>query len=146
MIFSKSKIHFIILTIFISSCAVSPRFAKDVISIQKPGGKILSIVVGKASYYAHDFHGKRTANGEIYNMNGLTAAHRTFPFGTILNVTNLSNKKSVRVRVTDRGPFKLERIIDLSLGAAIEIGIVEKGTGEVKVEVLEWGNNLYKKE
>lgn len=92
MIFSKSKIHFIILTIFISSCAVSPRFAKDVISIQKPGGKILSIVVGKASYYAHDFHGKRTANGEIYNMNGLTAAHRTFPFGTILNVTNLSNK------------------------------------------------------
>ena len=78
-------------------------------------------------------------------MNGLTAAHRTFPFGTILNVTNLSNKKSVRVRVTDRGPFKLERIIDLSLGAAIEIGIVEKGTGEVKVEVLEWGNNLYKK-
>lgn len=144
MIFYNKK-HFYFLLFFLTGCAVSPRFSKDVISINKPGGKILSIVYGKASYYADDFHGKKTANGEVYDMHGLTAAHRTFPFGTILNVTNIENNLSVRVRITDRGPFKLERILDLSLGAAKKIDMVKKGTGNIKIEVLEWGDNQYKK-
>ena len=69
-------------------------------------GKVLLTLEGIASYYAHDFHGKQTSNGETYDMNSLTAAHRTFPFGTKVRVTNLENHKTVIVRVNDRGPFK----------------------------------------
>ena len=76
-------------------------------------------------------------------MNDLTAAHRIFPFGSKVRVTNLENKKSVIVRVNDRGPFKEGRIIDLSLGAAKEISLIEKGTARVRLEVLEWGDNKY---
>ena len=71
-----------------------------------------------ASYYAEKFHGKRTSNGEIFNMNDLTCAHKSLPFNTILKVTNLSNGKSVQVRVNDRGPFVAGREIDLSKAAA----------------------------
>ena len=145
MNFCKKNINYLIIGIFFSGCAVSTRFSKDVISLDKPGGKTLSVVYGKASYYAHDFNNKKTANGEIYDMYGLTAAHRSFPFGTIINVTNVENNKSVRVRITDRGPFKLERIIDLSLGAATQLDMIKKGTASVKLEVLEWGDNAYKK-
>jgi len=103
------------------------------------GGKVLLTLEGVASYYADEFHGKRTSNGEIYDMNDLTAAHRTFPFGTKVRITNLENGKTVLVRVNDRGPFHEGRIIDLSLGAATELDLVKIGTARVRIEVLEWG-------
>jgi rare lipoprotein A len=109
-------------------------------SRQNPSGKVLLTLEGVASYYADEFHGKLTSNGEAFNMNDLTAAHRTFPFGTNVRVTNLENSKSVVVRINDRGPFKDGRIIDLSLAAAKELDLMLNGTGRVKLEVLEWGD------
>jgi rare lipoprotein A len=91
--------------------------------------------IGDASWYGEKFQGKLTASGEAFNMYGYTTAHRTLPFGTILLVTNLSNQKSVEVRVNDRGPVKKNRIVDLSYQAAKEIGIIEEGVGEVSITV-----------
>lgn len=91
---------------------------------------------GQASYYAHKYHGRQTASGETYNMYALTAAHPDLPFGTALRVTNLHNGRSVVVRVNDRGPFKPGRIVDLSLAAAEQIGLVVSGVTDVNVEVL----------
>jgi rare lipoprotein A len=91
---------------------------------------------GIASYYANDFHGKKTSNGEIYNMWALTAAHRTIPFHSLVKVTNLANKRSVVVRINDAGPFKDDRIIDLSRAAANRIGMTKTGTTKVRLEVV----------
>jgi len=91
---------------------------------------------GNASWYGEPFHGRRASNGEIYDMNKLTAAHRTLPFETMVRVTNLSNGKSTVVRITDRGPFVGNRIIDLSFAAANEIELVGPGVGPVRLEVL----------
>ncbi len=104
------------------------------------GDRVLLSLEGVASYYADDFNGKLTSNGETYDMHALTAAHRTFPFGTRVRVTNLANDKSVVVRINDRGPFKEGRIIDLSLGAAEALGVIATGTTRVRLDVLEWGN------
>jgi len=92
---------------------------------------------GVASYYGGKFHGRKTASGAHFDKNGLTAAHKTLPFGTKVRVTNLLNSESVDVRITDRGPFHKGRVIDLSKGAAREIGMLSAGTASVKVEVLE---------
>jgi rare lipoprotein A len=89
---------------------------------------------GVASFYKT---GAVTANGERYNPNGLTAAHPKLPFGTMLKVTNLRNGKSVVVRVNDRGPFVKRRILDLSYGAAKQIGLTKRGVGKIKYEVLD---------
>lgn len=96
---------------------------------------------GKASFYGHGdgFHGRRTASGEIFDRNSLTAAHRTHPFGTLCRVTNLSNGKSVVVRINNRGPFKKGRIIDVSYAAAKEIGLVRAGVVDAKVGVVKIG-------
>lgn len=94
-----------------------------------------------ASFYAEAFHGKKTSNGEIFNMYSLTCAHKALPFNTILRVTNLSNGKSVDVRVNDRGPFVLGREIDLSKAAASKLGMVKKGTTKVRLEVVKMGAN-----
>jgi rare lipoprotein A len=91
---------------------------------------------GNASWYGEPFHGRRASNGEIYDMNKLTAAHRTLPFETMVRVTNLSNGKSTVVRITDRGPFVGNRIIDLSFAAANEIELVGPGVGPVRLEIL----------
>jgi rare lipoprotein A len=91
---------------------------------------------GNASWYGVPFHGRRASNGEIYDMYKLTAAHRTLPFETMVRVTNLSNGKSTVVRITDRGPFIDNRIIDLSLAAAQEVDSVVAGVVPVRVEVL----------
>ena len=109
-------------------------------TVRPSTGKVLLTLEGVASYYAHDFHGKLTSNGETFDMNDLTAAHRTFPFGTRIRVTNLGNQKTVIVRVNDRGPFVDGRIIDLSMGAAKAIGSIETGTARVRLEVLQWGD------
>ena len=89
---------------------------------------------GKASWYGGSFHGRKTASGEIFSKHKHTCAHRTYPFGTILKVTNIKNNKSVTVRVNDRGPFKKGRIIDLSEAAAKHIEI--DGVGTVFIEVV----------
>ncbi len=96
---------------------------------------------GIASFYAEDFHGKKTSSGEIYNMGAFTAAHRTLPFHTLVKVTNLSNKKSVVVRINDAGPFKEDRIIDLSRAAANKIGMTKKGTAKVRLDVVGVANS-----
>ena len=92
-----------------------------------------------ASYYAEDFHGKRTSNGERFNMNDYTCAHKALPFDTILKVTNLSNGKTCNVRVNDRGPFVASREIDLSKAAAIKLGMIGSGTAIVKLEIVKRG-------
>ncbi|HXX64484.1 MAG TPA: septal ring lytic transglycosylase RlpA family protein, partial [Bacteroidota bacterium] len=92
-----------------------------------------------ASYYADEFQGRKTASGEVYDMNDLTAAHRTLPFGTKVRVTNKETGKSVVVRINDRGPFKEDRVIDLSLGAARQLGLIANGTASVILQVLELG-------
>ncbi len=92
---------------------------------------------GEVSYYGPGFHGKLTANGETYDQNAFTCAHKTLPFGTKLKVTNLSNNKSVVLRVNDRGPYKKGRIVDLSVAGAKEIGLVALGIAKARVEVVE---------
>lgn len=92
---------------------------------------------GMASWYGPDFHNKRTANGEVYNMRAITAAHRTLPLPSIVRVTNLENGKSIIARVNDRGPYVKNRIIDLSQKGAELLGYKMQGTAKVKVEILE---------
>jgi len=94
------------------------------------------LALGEASYYARQLEGRRTANGETYRHDGLTAAHRTLPFGTLLRVTNVKNGLSVIVRVNDRGPFHARRVLDLSEAAAREVGLFRRGRGKVKVELV----------
>jgi len=91
---------------------------------------------GIASWYGKDFHGKRTANGERYDMHALSAAHPTLPLPTLVRVTNLENGKRVVVRVNDRGPFVKNRLIDLSYSAAVVLGFASRGTARVRVETL----------
>lgn len=91
---------------------------------------------GVASWYGPNFHGKKTSNGEIYNMNAMTAAHKTLPMNTMVRVTNLSSGAQTTVRINDRGPFVAGRIIDLSKAAATSIGMIGAGTARVKLEVV----------
>lgn len=91
---------------------------------------------GNASWYASKFHQQRTSSGEPYDMYALTAAHRTLPIPCYLRVTNLQNRRSIIVRVNDRGPFHQDRLIDLSYGAAVKLGIFPKGTAPVEIEAV----------
>ena len=93
--------------------------------------------LGVASYYGKAFHGRKTANGEIFNMYKLTAAHRVLPLGTRAKVTNLTNGRWVEVKVNDRGPFVEGRILDLSFAAALELEMVKAGTAKVMIELVE---------
>lgn len=112
---------FIILIITISSCH-RKAFSE--------GGK----ETGLASYYSESYNGKKTANGEIYNSSKMTAAHKKLPFGTKVKVTNLSNGKTVKVRINDRGPFIEGRIIDLTRAAADKLGMLTKGITKVTIK------------
>lgn len=94
-----------------------------------------------ASWYGVPFNGRRTSNGEIYDMHQFTAAHRTLPFGSMVRVTNLQNGKQTEVRINDRGPFVANRIIDLSQSAAQALGMIGTGTARVKLEVVAAGPN-----
>ncbi len=91
---------------------------------------------GTASWYGHAFQGKRTANGERYDMYAMTAAHNSLPLSSYVEVTNLKNKRSVIVRINDRGPFHGNRVIDLSYAAAKELGIQKAGTGSIEITPL----------
>lgn len=96
---------------------------------------------GIASWYGPGFHGKKTSNGETYDQNGFTAAHKTLPMNTILSVTNLNNGRKTTVRINDRGPFVNDRIIDLSKGAASHIDMIASGTAPVRLEVIGFGSS-----
>jgi peptidoglycan lytic transglycosylase len=120
-----------LLMVLVSGCA-SQRSSTSGARLQ-PG----TDQIGTASYYARSFHGRKTASGERYDMNRLTAAHRTYPFGTALRVTNLGNGRNVVVRVNDRGPFARGRILDLSFAAARRLDMVRSGTARVRLEAME---------
>lgn len=128
--------------LFITSCGTTSEFGNK--SHEDNNDRTFKSVTkgekvedGVASWYGPKFHGKLTANGEKYDMHGLTAAHRTLPFNTILQVNNLDNGKSVQVRINDRGPYAKERIIDLSKKAAQEINMLGPGTANVELILLE---------
>ena len=94
--------------------------------------------VGMASWYGEEFEGSPTANGETYDSNGLTAAHRTLPLGTKLKVTNLRNNRSIVVRINDRGPFVHDRLLDVSMAAAKVLGFMGSGLAKVRTEVISY--------
>jgi rare lipoprotein A len=101
-----------------------------------PDAKPVLVESGIASWYGPPYHNRRGANGEVYDMNAMTAAHRTLPLGSIVRVVNVDTNASAIVRITDRGPFVEGRVIDLSKAAAQKIGMIQKGTAEVRLEVL----------
>ena len=105
-----------------------------------PPPKPSDVLHGVASWYGEEFAGRTTANGEIFDPGQLTAAHRTLPFGTVLDITNLKTQQTVRVRVNDRGPFIGGRIIDLSYAAAQQIGLIEPGIGQVDIKLVRMGS------
>jgi rare lipoprotein A (peptidoglycan hydrolase) len=114
-------------------------------SFEPSYNKVGYVQKGVASYYADDFHGKKTANGEKFNMNDFTAAHPRIRFNTLLKVTNLDNGKEVTVRINDRGPYVGGRIVDLSRAAAQKIDMVKNGTANIKAEVIaveQFGGNI----
>jgi rare lipoprotein A len=119
------------------SAAPGPETKNSVEKIYREGQTLTGII----SYYAHEFHGRKTANGEIFNMYGKTAAHMYLPFNSVLQVTNSSNGKSVIVRINDRGPFKADRILDLSYQAAKEIDLIAAGTTQAVITIISLGRN-----
>ena len=128
------------LTLFLASCGTTSRVGTSD-SNKESVSKGDTIEEGIASWYGPNFDGKLTANGEVYDMYGLTAAHRTLPFNTILKVNNLDNGKSVEVRINDRGPYAKNRIIDLSKKAAQKINMLGPGTARVELILLDGNLN-----
>ncbi|CUT03830.1 septal ring lytic transglycosylase RlpA family protein [Candidatus Chrysopegis kryptomonas] len=126
------KFAFLVVVFLFESCASAIRYSTQDTSFKNSE----KVQIGVASYYGEEFHGRVTTSGEPYNMNDLTAAHPTLPIGTLVKVTNLANNKSVIVRINDRGPFKKNRIIDVSYEAAKQLGFLNDGTALVKIEVI----------
>lgn len=127
----------ILASAFVVSCSSSVRFSDGGNAGYEDNLSKGEVFYGKASYYADAFHGKLTASGEVFDMNKLTAAHKTLPFGTILNVRNLKNGKSVIVKVNDRGPFAGSRVIDLSKAAAQALDMIRDGVIDVEVTIMD---------
>jgi len=136
------------------SCTISPRYNSEdnnkVIytnsksnNDKKSTKKFKNVYFGVSSWYGKDFHGKLTANGEVYDMYGVTAAHKEFPLNTVARVTNIDNGKNIILRINDRGPFVKGRILDCSMGAAKKLGFYNAGTANVKIEIIELGDNEY---
>ena len=123
------RIAGILLLLAVAGCGGSGDVSTEV-------GGGAGVQTGLASYYADKFHGRLTASGEVFDMNALTAAHRTLPFGTKVRVTNLDNGNKVVLRINDRGPFVKGRIIDVSWRGAQELDFVAEGVVKVRVEVL----------
>ncbi|HEX9769158.1 MAG TPA: septal ring lytic transglycosylase RlpA family protein [Kiloniellales bacterium] len=118
------------LLLLLSACARAPDRPADGVT----NGAYQA--VGVASWYGDGFHGRTTASGEPFDMNALTAAHPSLPFGTMVRVTNLANGRWIVVRINDRGPFKKRRIIDVSRHAAEHLGFLRAGLAKVRVEVI----------
>ena len=120
----------------IAACVFSAAPQGVAHEVAKGTVAVAQTISGAASWYGPKFHGRTTANGERFDMHALTAAHRTLPFGTKVRVVNPDSGKAVVVRINDRGPYAGHRVIDLSRKAAESIGLVSKGVGRVKLEVL----------
>jgi rare lipoprotein A len=123
--------------VFASGCGRRRNARVPVPPPPRAAARVGTTETGIASWYGAPYDGRRSASGEVYDMQQFTAAHRTLPFQTWVNVTNLDNGKQVDVRITDRGPFVDGRIIDLSLAAAREIDMVRSGTARVRIRVIE---------
>tara|TARA_B100000886_G_scaffold238213_1_gene166928 strand:- start:1141 stop:1581 length:441 start_codon:yes stop_codon:yes gene_type:complete len=141
----------LIFAMFIVSCGSSIAYGDYVDTTGWSRKQIESIKkhpqtqIGIASYYGKKFHKKRTANGEIFNMYKVSAAHKSYPLGTKVRVTNLENGKSIKLVINDRGPFVKGRIIDLSYRAARKLDFVNQGTTKVRINVIRLGDNKYYK-
>ena len=121
------------------------RLAERGIAVNAKSNKVLHwFQIGTASWYGPRFQGKTTANGETFDMNGLTCAHRSLPMGSWVKVTNLKNRRSIFVRVNDRGPVPDDRVVDLSYGAAQAVGL--RGIGKVKLEPLQASDHVMQRE
>ena len=143
MHFTKRAFLGIFILIFVISCGTTKRGSKLTPSSAKtpstsslPSKKGKLIETGVASWYGPNFNGRLTANGETFDMNGISAAHRTLPFNTEVIVVNEDNGKSIRVRINDRGPYAKDRIIDLSKGAATAVDMLGPGTANVKLYLV----------
>ena len=144
------RILFFTLILVYFSCTNSPRYGSSVSSKTTTKNKSLKtmkrvpkVITGISSYYGTDFHGKLTANGEVYDMYGLTAAHKEMPLNTVARVTNLDNGRSLILRINDRGPYIDGRILDCSYGAAKKLGFINEGTANVEIKIIEWGDGEY---
>jgi len=137
----STSLIFSVLAFLFFSCSPG-RYAsdKDTRGSRYERSEILETATTIASYYADEFHGRKTASGEIYNMYDLTAAHVSYPLGTIVRVTNLRNNKSVILRINDRKPPGNNREIDISFKAAQELDMIEDGIAEVRIDVIKWGD------
>ena len=142
----------LLLIVFLFACTASPRYNSGNIkknsnfkvkSNKSAYSKHKKIYKGVASWYGPNFHGKLTANGEVYDQYGVTAAHKELPLNTIARVTNLDNDKSIILRINDRGPYAKNRILDCSYGAAKKLDFLNQGTANVKIEIIEFGDNEY---
>lgn len=156
--FNKTIIYILSFSIFFlifSGCSPKKKYKKGTPATMKTycvRGKTYNptyVSVGKksrgvSSWYGSKFHGRRTSNGERYNMYGFTAAHKTWPMNTMVRVTNLKSKKSTVVRINDRGPFVRGRIIDCSYAAGKSIGLHHSGVAKVQVEVIGFKGKIYK--
>lgn len=147
---SRSKFPVLFMVIFV--CLLSTAFISAAIAAKRPATQIPYVIKNKryypipsahgytkkgiASWYGPKFHGKRTSNGEIYDMHSMTAAHKTLPMNTMLLVKNIENGKQTVVRINDRGPFVKGRIVDLSFNAAKKIGAVKHGTARVQIMAI----------
>lgn len=120
-------LHALLLMLAVAACA-HPAVRPD--GTEPPSGP----EIGLASFYGREFRGRRTASGDRYDPKAMTCAHRTYPFGTLLLVTDLETERDVTVSVNDRGPFTRGRIVDLSRAAAVKLGIVARGVVRVRVE------------
>ena len=147
-----SKYLILALCIIFADCTNSPRYGGSISKSKKSNPRSLKtakrvpkVITGVSSFYGTDFHGKLTANGEVYDMYGLTAAHKTLPLNTIVRVTNLANNKSLILRINDRGPYIKGRILDCSYGAAKKLDFLLQGTTKVRIEIIEVGDNKYMK-
>ena len=147
-----SRYFLLVMCIIFTDCTNSPRYGNSSGTGKKSKTRNLNtakhipkVITGVSSYYGTDFHGKLTANGEVYDMYGLTAAHKTLPLNTTVRVTNLANNKSLILRINDRGPYIKGRILDCSYGAAKKLDFLLQGTTKVRIEIIEVGDNKYKK-
>ena len=133
--------------ILFDGCTPNPHFRSDkatkshkkIKKYNKNSTGFEKVQYGISSYYGPKFHGKLTANGEIFDMYKVSAAHRYLAIGTLIKVTNLDNNKTLNMRINDRGPYVNNRILDCSYAAALKLGFVEEGTANIKLEVLIMG-------
>lgn len=123
--------------VLLLSCSIDRSFRQNEnYDIGRNSTRTIDSITGVCSYYGKKFHGKQTANGEFFDMYALTAAHKSLPFGTVLEVENLANNKKVVVRINDRGPFVRNRILDLSYAAAQAIDMLNSGTTKIKATII----------